>query len=199
MAEPFIGQVDLLGFNFVPEHWAQCAGGIMQISANQALFSLLGTFYGGDGRTTFGLPDLRGRMAISQGNFPGSRYDWNVGDTGGSETHTLSVRELPSHFHSSSFTASGGGEVEFQISKDSASINAPAEESYVASTSGIAIYRPDAGSGAVSLGGVSGGGGISSGTVSVGTTGSNNRFNIEQPTSILNYCIALLGLFPSRN
>ncbi|MCJ8273441.1 MAG: tail fiber protein, partial [Psychrosphaera sp.] len=76
MAEPFIGEVDLYGFNFVPQNWAECAGGIIAISANQALFALLGTAYGGDGRTSFALPDLRGKLALSMGNHPGSQYDW---------------------------------------------------------------------------------------------------------------------------
>lgn len=96
--EPFIGQLMPVGFNFCPRGWAQADGQLLAISGNEALFSLLGTFYGGDGRTTFALPDLRGRSAISQGTGPGlSTY--NLGTQGGQETVTLTNTELPAHNH----------------------------------------------------------------------------------------------------
>lgn len=90
--EPFLGEIQLVGFTFVPRGWAECNGQLLSIAQNQALFSLLGTFYGGDGRSTFALPDLRGRMAIhAGGNFPGER--------GGLESVTLTGAQMPSHAH----------------------------------------------------------------------------------------------------
>ena len=96
--EPFIGEVRLVPFNFAPKGWALCEGQLLPINQNQALFALLGTTYGGDGRTTFALPDLRGRVPVGAGQLPaGSSYD--LGATGGQETVALKTRQLPSHGH----------------------------------------------------------------------------------------------------
>ena len=96
--EPFIGQLMLVGFNFAPRGWALCDGQLQAIAQNQALFSLLGTAYGGDGRTTFGLPDLRGRSPIGRGQGPGlAPVSW--GQMGGNETTTLSAANMPPHVH----------------------------------------------------------------------------------------------------
>ncbi|MEX1309383.1 MAG: tail fiber protein, partial [Candidatus Sulfomarinibacteraceae bacterium] len=103
MASPFIGQIQLFGFNFPPRGWAFCEGQLLAISSNTALFSLLGTTFGGDGRTTFGLPDLRGRSAVGVGNGPGlSSVSW--GQRSGAENVTLNVNTLPSHTHSAAVT-----------------------------------------------------------------------------------------------
>ena len=97
--DPFIGQIELFGFNFAPRGWAKCEGQILSISSNQALFSLLGTTYGGDGRTTFALPDLRGRAALHTGTGPGlSTYSW--GQKSGSPSSPLVPAQLPPHTHS---------------------------------------------------------------------------------------------------
>jgi microcystin-dependent protein len=98
-ADPFIGEITMFGGNFAPRGWAFCDGQLLAISTNSALFSLLGTTYGGDGRTTFGLPDLRGRMPLHQGSGPGLTRR-NLGQRNGTENHTLSIPELPSHGHS---------------------------------------------------------------------------------------------------
>lgn len=99
MAEPFIGQLLCVGFNFAPSGWALCNGQLISISQNTALFSLLGTQFGGNGQTTFGLPDLRGRIPLGQGQGPGlSNYD--IGQMGGSESVTLTTAQLPAHNHS---------------------------------------------------------------------------------------------------
>jgi microcystin-dependent protein len=93
MSEPFLGQIMMVGFNFPPRGWALCDGQLLQISQNQALFSLLGTTYGGDGRTTFALPDLRGRVPVHFGT------TIRLGDRVGAENHALTVAEMPAHSH----------------------------------------------------------------------------------------------------
>ena len=96
--DPTIGEITMFGGNFAPRNWAFCSGQLLAISSNQSLFSILGTTYGGDGRTTFALPDLRGRTAIQQGRGPGLS-DRRLGHKGGSETNTMSITEMPSHNH----------------------------------------------------------------------------------------------------
>lgn len=96
--EPFIGQIIMFGGNFAPRGWALCDGQLLSIASNTALFSILGTTYGGDGRTTFGLPDLRGRFPMHAGNGPGLTSR-RLGEAGGTETNTLNVNQLPSHNH----------------------------------------------------------------------------------------------------
>ena len=98
MAEPFLGEIRLMGFNFAPRGWAFCNGQLLPISQNSALFSLFGTIYGGDGRTTFALPELRGRVAIHHGHGPGLR-EYRIGQKGGAETMTLTTPNMPLHNH----------------------------------------------------------------------------------------------------
>src|SRR5215212_4588908 len=93
MAEPFLSEIRLMSFNFAPKGWAQCNGQLLPINQNQALFALLGTVYGGDGRVNFALPDLRGRVPVHVGNGK------SLGLTGGAQAHTVSVAELPAHSH----------------------------------------------------------------------------------------------------
>ena len=99
MSEPFIGEIRMVGFDFAPRGWALCNGQLMQINQNEFLFALLGTQYGGDGETTFALPDLRGRAALHQGTAPGLSPR-SVGKKGGAELVTLTTRQLPPHTHS---------------------------------------------------------------------------------------------------
>jgi len=96
--DPYIGQIMMVGFNFAPRGWALCNGQLLSIAQNTALFSLLGTYYGGDGRTTFGLPDLRGRMPIHQGQGSGLT-NRTIGQPGGEETVSLSSTQMPQHTH----------------------------------------------------------------------------------------------------
>jgi microcystin-dependent protein len=211
MAEPFIGEVDLYGFNFVPQSWGQCSGAIIAINSNQALFSLLGTSYGGDGRTSFALPDLRGRLALSQGQHPGSAHDWKVGNTSGTEAHTMTSQELAQHTHTATFTASGGSSttVEVSATTEAGDSETPSDGAYLATAAppnAASADRPEkiyktgpATSTLVNLGGVSASGSSGSGTVTVGTSGSNTKFSLMQTSLVLNYCIAMQGLFPSRN
>jgi microcystin-dependent protein len=105
MAEPFLGEIRQMSFNFPPKDWAPCDGQLLQITPNQALYNLIGTKFGGDGQTTFGLPDLRGRTPIHAGN------GYQVGQAGGEQTHTLSTAELPQHGHSvAAQTSANGGQ-----------------------------------------------------------------------------------------
>lgn len=97
--EGVYGEIKAVGYNFAPRNWAKCQGQLLPISSNSALFSLLGTIYGGDGRTTFALPDLRGRVAIGEGSGPGLP-NYRIGQRGGQATTTLSTANLPSHHHS---------------------------------------------------------------------------------------------------
>ena len=103
MAEPFLSEIRIMSFNFAPKGWAQCNGQLLPINQNQALFSLLGTTYGGNGQTTFGLPDLRGRVPIHMGS------GHTLGELGGEQAHTLSISELPTHTHTATATSNNGG------------------------------------------------------------------------------------------
>src|SRR3954447_22515625 len=104
MSEPFLSEIKIVSFQFAPKGWALCAGQVLPINQNQALFALLGTTYGGNGQTTFALPDLRGRVAVGAGQAEtGTTYD--LGSTGGTETAKLTIRQLPAHTHSLAATS----------------------------------------------------------------------------------------------
>lgn len=111
--EPFVGEISYVGFNFAPRGWAKCDGQLLAISSNQSLYSLLGTAYGGDGRTTFGLPDMRGRVPVHQGSVPGGS-NFIMGQKGGVEGATLTLNQMPAHSHvataasTSASTVAGG-------------------------------------------------------------------------------------------
>jgi microcystin-dependent protein len=213
----YTGMIIQTGFNFSVRGNALCQGQSMSVSQNQALFALLGTTYGGDGRTTFCLPDLRGRSAIGAGQGPGLRY-WDYGQYAGTETHTMTTPEMPSHTHLATFTPTGGG-ASSQITA-TVTVNAhagtgdqnDATGNYwatgnetsgpkslnvtngYASTSGVKMA-----SDAVQVNISGGGGGITGGTVTNGTTGSSQPFSIMQPIIAINYQIVLNGMFPARN
>lgn len=202
MSDPFIGEVRLFGFNFNPRGWFTCAGALLPISTNSTLFSLLGTQFGGDGRTTFALPDLRGRAAISKGRHPGSYFDWRMGTAAGAEMHTLSILEMPSHNHGATFVPTSNPTVTVEVSTDGATEDTPAQGSYLARndagrSAGVAIYRSTLGDNPVELGGVTTTAGT--GTVTVGLTGNGQSFSIVQPVLALNYCMANVGVYPPRS
>ncbi len=187
--EPFIGQIQAFGFNFAPRGWSKCDGQLLPISANTALFSLLGTTFGGDGRTTFALPDLRGRSIVHIGHGPGlSPITW--GERGGVEQITLNQTQMPSHSHSLS---NGTANVKVFTTDNQ---NATAETDRGANGLGTAgsmpeIYR-ETPTNVDELGGVE-----ISGITNL--AGGNLPFHNRNPFLGINVCIAMIGIFPSRS
>jgi len=174
MSNPYIGEIRAFGFNFPPRGWATCSGQLLPISQNTALFSLLGTTYGGDGRTTFALPDLRGRVAINQGQGPGLS-NYTIGEMSGEESHTLTINETPAHTHLLGATNAGGNQQTPQntfIATDAAG-----------NTAGFA----------------SGPANVTMNPASLSPSGGNQPHNNLPPYLTVNYCIALSGIYPSRN
>jgi microcystin-dependent protein len=166
VSEPFLGELRLFPYNFAPRGWAFCNGQILPIAQNTALFSLLGTTYGGNGQTTFALPDLRGRVAMSSGQGPGlSPYD--LGQVAGSESVTLTTAQIAAHGHTIGSTNSAATNA-----RPNNLVNAQGG-SYSATSDGN--MQP------------------------TGQTGGSQPHNNIQPYLVLNYCIALEGIFPSRN
>jgi microcystin-dependent protein len=182
---PFLAQIIMFGGNFAPRGWALCNGQLLPIASNQALFSLLGTTYGGDGRTTFALPDLRSRSPIHAGRGPGLA-DIKLGQRGGIETKTLTVLELPNHFHNAG-TMKGS----IAVNEEDGDNNDPQGRSFGVAASGEP-YNNQPNDKAMALNSV----GISGNT---GATGNNQPFNIRNPFLGINYIIALQGTFPSRS
>ncbi|MCB9233163.1 MAG: phage tail protein [Bacteroidia bacterium] len=175
--EPFIGQIQMFGFNFPPRGWAFCDGQLLPISQYSALFSLLGTMYGGDGRTTFALPDLRGRVAIHPGHGPGLS-DYRVGQKGGVETVTLNITQIPSHNHIATGTPRVNSQSGQQDSPEGAVPAVATQDTYTdaANANGLA----------------------NSVTVTVGNEGGSQPHTNIQPYLGIYHSIALQGIFPSR-
>lgn len=171
MSEPFLAEVRIVGFNFAPRGWGFCDGQILPINQNQSLYSLLGTTYGGDGRTTFALPDLRGRTPIHVGRSNGGQ-NHTLGQKSGEETHTLTVNEMPQHRHLARAT------------NDTATSDDP--QGRVLGAAGGNVYRPF-------------GTPEPMGNGMVANVGGGQAHDNMQPYLALNFCIALQGLFPSRN
>ena len=187
--EPFLGQIMMVGFNFAPRGWALCDGSILPISSNTALFSLLGTTYGGDGRTTFALPDLRGRAPIGMGHGPGLSMR-PQGSKGGTENTTLNVTNIPAHNHSTApatVKASSEAATE-QVPGTNGATTLAAPTANGRASQCYNNQNPD-----VTLN-------TGAGTVlNTGNTGGNIPFNNMEPFIAMNYVIALNGIFPSRN
>lgn len=203
MAEPFIGQIIQVGFNFAPRDWMTCSGQLLPISQNQALFSLLGTTFGGNGVSNFQLPNTNGRLMLGWGNSTtGTPYV--LGESAGVEQETLISSNLPLHTHAANFIPTGGGPITVSAVAASATTGTATAGYQLAtaqpSTGATApkIYAP-AGSGTpVNLTGLSGGG-ITGGTVTNALTGGNLPISILQPFQALTTIICVNGLFPSRN
>jgi microcystin-dependent protein len=170
VAEPFLSEIRIMSFNFAPKGWALCDGQLLPINQNQALFSLLGTTFGGNGQTTFALPDLRGRTPVHVGG------GYALGTQGGEESHTLSQSELPTHTHA------------LMASNSAADAPVPFSngQGNVLASSPSGLYHPPADLTTTAAGSVT----------NVG--GSQAHVNL-QPFLTLSFCIALQGIFPSQN
>lgn len=171
MADPFVAEIRIFPFNFAPKGWAFCNGQLLPISQNTALFSLLGTNYGGDGRSTFGLPNLQGAVPMHSDQGPGLS-SYVIGQTGGSETVTLLASEVPSHTHGLSASSSDG-------------VDSSPGNSSLAAGIGIGAYAVPSGGAALAVG-------------SVAVSGGSQPHNNMMPYLTFNFCIALQGVFPPR-
>lgn len=191
--EPFIGQIQYFGFNFAPRGWAHCNGDLLPIAQNQALFALLGTTYGGDGRTNFALPDMRGRVPLHFGQGPGLS-DYRMGQRAGVEQLVLNITNLPSHNHSVTQTTT--------VTRASGNTNDPTGPlTYLAPNAGLPLVQPAAqgfhqyaatppAADLVSLPGRQ---------INSGNTGEGQAHENRPPYLVVNCSIALQGIFPSRN
>jgi microcystin-dependent protein len=203
MSEPFMGTVMIWAPNFAPRGWAFCQGQLLSISTNSALFSLLGVVYGGNGQTTFGLPNLAGRVPIGQGQSPGTS-NYTLGQTSGTENVTLTTAQMPMHNHGAVLSGVTGS-VTFQATTNPGTTPTPSAGNMLATaddpnaSATNNIYAPATTDPAklVDLGGASVSG--ISGTVAISPNGSSQPFSVLQPYQVLNYVIALEGVFPSRN
>jgi microcystin-dependent protein len=170
MSDPFIGEIRIFAGNFAPNGWAFCDGQLLAISQYDALFSLLGTTYGGDGQSTFGLPDLRGRVPIHMGTGPGLSPH-QMGSMGGSEQVTLTVNQLPSHSHTFSGT-------------DSQATTPNPGGNVLAKSTGMDLYFDDAPTAALA-------------STSLSSTGGSQPHPNLMPFQCVNFIIALFGIYPS--
>lgn len=171
---PMLGQITVVGFNFPPRGWALCDGQLLAISQNSALFSLLGTIYGGDGRTTFALPDMRGRAVMHWGTGPGLS-SINIGQRLNKERHTLTTTEIPPHNHTYQVPVSTQGITTDEVNGNY--LTTRANPSYAATPTPNQYY----GNGE-----------------QTNPTGSSVNFSILQPYIVVYMCIALQGTYPSR-
>jgi microcystin-dependent protein len=173
MAEPFVAEIRIWANDFAPRGWAQCNGQLMPISQT-ALFSLLGTFYGGDGKSTFGIPDIQGGTTLSQGQSASSGTEYFLGQTGGEPQVTLIQTEMPAHPHF------------MQAGPDDADLKAPAPTRVLARSTGGFLYATDINNK------------LPMAANAVGVTGNSLPHNNMMPSLVLNFCIALQGVYPQR-
>jgi microcystin-dependent protein len=173
MTTPYVGEIRMFGFQRIPLGWLACNGSLVSIAENEVLYTLLGTVYGGDGMTTFGLPDLRGQVPIHQGSAPGLTTRV-LGQRGGSENVTLLQSNLPPHTHP--FTATSAVATTDTPNQTTLHAAQTADTAYMAAPANIAL-----------------------GAASVGNSGNGLSHNNIMPTLVVSYCIAASGIFPSRN
>ena len=169
MADPFVAEIRAFPFNFAPRGWASCDGQLLPLSQNTALFSLLGTYYGGNGQSTFALPNLQGCVPLQTGQGPGlSEYD--LGESTGSETVTLLESEIPAHTHAA------GASPDVADSRTPTILARPTSPIYTSSTAQLKPLAPQA----------------------LAPVGGDQPHNNLMPYLVLNYCIALQGIYPPR-
>lgn len=172
MSEPYVGEIRMFSGNFAPRGWAFCDGQLLAVSQNDALFSLLGTIYGGDGRTTFGLPDMRGRIPLHQGSGPGLS-NRRLGGKGGAENETITTNQMPSHSHNLNANTA-----EFTGSAPSGKV--------LANPLPGTLFDPENQA-------------ASAASTSITNTGGSRSHTNLMPTLCINFIIALFGIYPSRN
>jgi microcystin-dependent protein len=169
MADPFLSEIRLMSFSFAPKGWAKCDGQLLPINQNQALFALMGTTYGGNGQTTFALPDMRGRVPIHTGGAGGHV----LGERGGEQAHTLSAAEMPQHVHFLSGAT------------NDATTDTP-DPSLVLANAALDMYRSPTNLTSMEPG-------------MVGNVGGSQAHTNMQPYLTISFCVALQGIFPSQN
>lgn len=180
MSTPFLGQITLFPYSFPPVGWMDCAGQLLPIAQYTALFSLLGTYYGGDGRVTFALPDLRGRIPVNNGQLIGGS-DYTLGQVGGVENVTVDSQTLPQHSHGMSAT-----QVQGTVNTPAGNVLASVVQGdFTGSNQGF-VYNPGAPNTALQ-------------PASIGVVGGQAPHNNIQPSLVLRYCIAVTGIFPPRS
>ncbi len=172
MADPFVAEIRIFPFNFAPKGWAWCDGQLMPLSQNTALFSLLGTVYGGDGKSTFALPDLQGRAPMHPGQGPGLSLR-DLGEMGGSETVTLLESEMPAHSHTLR-----------AATQDDAEVHVPGPNTSLAPSTGGVLYQSS--------------GNTQMSPQALAPAGGDLPHNNMQPYITCYFCIALQGIFPAR-
>jgi microcystin-dependent protein len=174
MSDQFLGEIRIFPFNFAPKGWAFCDGQLMPISQMTALFSLLGTQFGGDGKSTFALPDLQGNVPLHFGQGPGLT-PYNIGDSGGAPTIALLTTEMPAHNHSTACNSALGNKPK------------PNGNYWASDAAGILTQYAPAGDGS------------QMNPQAIGVAGSSLPHNNMQPYLALNFCIALQGIYPPRS
>lgn len=174
--DPFIGEISIFAGNYPPKGWAFCQGQLLAISTNTALFAILGTTYGGNGVTTFALPDLRGRVLVGPGQGMGLQQSYSLGETGGQENVTLNINQMPAHNHVATVAANS----------NAGNSAAPNGHTLAASDQRNDQYTDQGGNG--NLAGVT-----------VGIAGGSQPHENRQPYIAINFIIALQGIYPSRN
>jgi microcystin-dependent protein len=186
----FLGEVKMFAGNFAPRGWALCEGQVLPVNQNQALYSLLGITYGGDGRTTFALPDLRSRVAVGNGRGPGL-LNYRLGQKGGAENNTLIVNQLPSHTHLATGTVTPNASTEKATSDDPTG-KYPSAAVYPVSRAELKPVLTYGDTTNAKMG-------SNPVNVTVSNTGGNQAINNIQPYISINYIICINGTFPSRN
>ena len=171
MAEPFLSEIRIMPFVFAPKGWALCNGQLLPINQNQALFSLLGTTFGGDGQTTFALPNFQGRTPIHVGN------GHTLGEQGGAQSHTLSITELPTHTHSLQGSSVLGNSVNPKSVTAGNVLASDPGNAYASTSDALTALN----------------------AASISNIGGSQAHLNMQPFLVLNFCIALQGIFPSPN